>query len=353
MPDKVRFALIGCGAIAAKHVTAIRRIPEADIVGAYDVAPETAAAFSSRYEIPAFASIEDLVGQVSPTIFDILTPSGRHADTVLDLMRYGRHFVVEKPLALRLDQVDRILEECERRQLKIFVVNQNRFNPPLQRLREAVERGRFGRIVLATARVRWRRDQSYYDEKPWRGTWHEDGGVLTNQASHHIDALLWINGEVESVFAKTATRMARIEAEDTGTVILQFCNGSLGLIEATTATRPRDLEGSLSLLGERGAVEIGGFFMNELKVWQFSEPDPMDEQVWATSAKVPEMPAWNHTEFFRDVVRSLERGTRALIDGLEGRRSVELLSAIYESVERREEISLRYRPRLCRLGLPK
>jgi predicted dehydrogenase len=348
--SRIRFALIGCGAISDKHVKALNRIPEAEIVGAYDLNPKTAAAFQAKTGVPSFTELETLIRNTDPHVLDVLTPSGSHAETVMNLIRFNRHFVVEKPLALRLDHIDTILENCDKRGLKIFVVKQNRFNPPVQQLRRALEAGRFGKLVMGTVRVRWCRPQSYYDEKRWRGTWAYDGGVLTNQASHHIDLLMWMMGEVDSVMARTATRLANIEAEDTGVAILRFRNGALGVVEATTATRPKDLEGSISILGEKGAVEIGGFFMNELKTWNFAEPDPADKEVWEKYAHVPAEPAWNHAEFLKDVVSSLRSGRKGLVDGLEGRKSVELINAIYESAETGREVALRFTPKMCRLG---
>lgn len=349
-PRKVRFALIGCGAIAQKHVTALRRLPDAEIVGAYDLNHTAALQFGEKHGVPAFASVEQLVQAAEPDFFNILTPSGCHAQNVLDLVRFNRHFVVEKPLALQLGEADRILHECATRELRVYVVKQNRLNPPVYQLKRALDAGRFGKLVMGTVRVRWMRDQKYYDQSRWRGTWAFDGGVLTNQASHHIDALLWLMGDVDTVQAKIATRLVDIEAEDTGAALLGFANGALGIIEATTATRPRDLEGSLSVLGEKGSVEIGGFFMNELKTWNFAEPHPMDDEVRTLHRTVPTEPAWNHTEFFRDVLASFRSGKRALVDGLEGRKSIELITAIYESAERGEEVSLRFRPKVCRLG---
>lgn len=348
--ETIRFALIGCGSIAAKHALAIGRLENARLVGGYDVEAGVANAFSSKHGVPVFESIEEMVGKTDPHVLCVLTPSGLHGENVLEAIRFNRHFVVEKPLALRLDQIDRILEECDKRQLKLFVVQQNRFNPPIRKLKEAMDGGRFGKLVIGTVRVRWKRDQSYYDQRPWRGTWSNDGGVLTNQASHHIDMLIWMMGEVESVIAKTSTRLVNIEAEDTGVAVLKFRNGALGIVEATTAARPRDLEGSISVLGERGTVEVGGFFMNELKIWEFTDSHPMDEEVRREYGKVPNEQAWNHTEFFRDVVSSLLNGTKGLIDGIEGRKSVELINAIYESAETGKEVFLRFSPKKCRLG---
>jgi UDP-N-acetyl-2-amino-2-deoxyglucuronate dehydrogenase len=348
--ERISFGLIGCGAIAAKHALAIGRLDNGLLVGAYDADPGAAQTFSNKHAVPVFGSVEEMVEKTEPDVLCVLTPSGLHGENILDAIRFNRHFVVEKPLALRMDQIDRILEECDKRQLRLFVVKQNRFNPPIRILKEAIDAGRFGKLVMGTVRVRWRRDQSYYDQKPWRGTWAQDGGVLTNQASHHIDMLIWMMGEVESVVAKTATRLVNIEAEDTGLAILKFRNGALGLVEATTAARPKDLEGSISVLGEKGTVEVGGFFMNELKVWEFGEEDPMDRDVWQKYGNVPNEPAWNHTEFFKDVIWSLLSRTRGLIDGIEGRKSVELINAIYESVETGREVSLRFAPNKCRLG---
>lgn len=351
MPQKVRFAFIGCGAIANKHVVALKRLKETEIVGVYDINYNVASAFGGKYSIEAFKSIEELAEKAQPDVFNILTPSGLHGENILNLMHYNKHFVVEKPLALRLDEIDRILEESNQRKIKLFVVQQNRFNPPIQKLKEAIDKGRFGKLVLGAIRVRRCRNQSYYDEQPWRGTWAFDGGVITNQASHHIDMLIWMMGEVESIMAKTATRLVRIEAEDTGAAILKFKNGALGIIEATTATRPKDLEGSISILGEKGAVEIGGFFMNELKTWNFSEKDEMDSDIWGKFAKVPEEPGWNHTEFFKDVIYSLKSDIKGIIDGFEGRKSVEAINALYESAETGREVLMRFNPRGYRLGV--
>ena len=349
---KIKFALIGCGAIAHKHMIALNRIDEAEVVGVYDINDTAVEIFAKKYSIPAFHGVEEMIETTNPNVLNILTPSGCHADNILDLIKYNKHFVVEKPLALRLDQIDEILHKCENK-LKIFVVQQNRFNSPIQQLKRALDMGRFGKLVLGTVRVRWCRDQGYYDQKDWRGTWANDGGVLTNQASHHIDMLIWMMGEVESVMAKTATRLVDIETEDTGVAILKFKNGALGVIEATTATRPKDLEGSISILGENGSVEISGFFMNELKTWDFKESIEADDVIRKEYAKVPNEKAWNHTEYLRDVVHSIKNNKKGLVDGLEGRKSVELINAIYESVETGGKVHLRFSPKKCKLGVIK
>jgi UDP-N-acetyl-2-amino-2-deoxyglucuronate dehydrogenase len=346
----VKFALIGCGTIAKKHAIALGRLENAEMVGAYDIDKSATERLQKEHAIRAFSNIEQMIEETSPDVLNILTPSGDHGKRVLELMKYGKHFVVEKPLALRLDDIDKILEEASKRNISIFVVKQNRFNPPIRKLKDAIDKERFGKLVLGTVRVRWNRGQSYYDGKPWRGTWADDGGVLTNQASHHIDMLGWLMGDVESVMAKTATQLVNIEAEDTGIALVKFKGGALGVIEATTATRPKDLEGSISILGEKGAVEVGGFFMNELRTWNFAEQHEMDTEVRSAHSRVPADYAWSHTEFFKDVIESLQANRRGLIDGIEGRKSVELVNALYESAETGQEVFLRYIQKASRLG---
>ncbi|MGB0383228.1 MAG: Gfo/Idh/MocA family protein [Ardenticatenaceae bacterium] len=348
---KIRFALVGCGAITKKHFVSIQRLDEAEIVAVCDLNPTAARRVGEEYNLPFYTDCSEMAEKEEFDIISILTPSGTHARLILELVKYGRHFLVEKPLALRIEDADRVIRACDAHGSKLFVVQQNRYNLPIRKLKQALVAGRFGKLVMGTVRVRWARRQSYYDAKSWRGTWAQDGGVLTNQASHHIDMLLWLLGDVESVMAMSATRLVDIEAEDTGVAILRFSNGALGIIEATTATRPTDLEGSISVLGEKGAVEIGGFYMNELKTWQFEETQPEDERVFNESGKNPELWAWNHTEYLKGVIESLQQGTRGLVDGLEGRKSLELINAIYESVETGQTVSLRFRPRFCRLGL--
>jgi predicted dehydrogenase len=219
------------------------------------------------------------------------------------------------------------------------------------KLRQALEAGRFGKLVLGTVRVRWCRDQAYYNQDKWRGTWALDGGVLANQASHHVDLLEWMMGEVEGVYAMSATALVKIETEDTAVVCVRFRNGALGVIEATTAARPKDLEGSISILGEKGAVEIGGFAVNQMKTWNFTKPEPGDAEVMAKySVNPPDVYGFGHKTYYEHVVECIRGNKRQLVDGLEGRKSLELISAIYEAIETRREVFLRFKPRKCRLG---
>lgn len=349
----IKFALVGCGRIAKRHSELLgnQQIANAGLAAVCDVVETKARAIGEQFGVPWFTDMHEMAREVDIDAFVVLTESGNHARNVIDLAPYGRHIVVEKPMALSLADADRMIAACDEAGVKLFVVKQNRFNVPVVKLREALEAGRFGKLVMGTVRVRWCRPQSYYDQDPWRGTWALDGGVLTNQASHHVDLLEWMMGDVESVYAKTTTALADIEAEDTAVVILKFASGALGVIEATTAVRPRDLEGSISVLGEKGSVEIGGFAVNQMKVWNFIEPVEDDENVMGKySVNPPNVYGFGHQAYYEHVVGCILHGREHLVDGLVGRRSLELINAIYESVERGSEVQLRFQPKLCRLG---
>jgi UDP-N-acetyl-2-amino-2-deoxyglucuronate dehydrogenase len=352
--SKVRFGLVGCGNIARKHAHALTHyLDEAEIGAFVDLDVARARRFSAEYGAPAFATIEDMMRELGDSldVFSVLTPSGSHCANVLDLVGYGRPIVVEKPMALKLEDADRMIEACDEHGVKLFVVHQNRYNLPIAKAMEAMEQGRFGKLVLGTVRLRWTRDQAYYDSASWRGTWAHDGGVFMNQAAHHIDMLTWFMGNVETVRSLASTRLVNIECEDTGVAIIRFNSGALGVLEATTATRPKDLEGSISILGEKGSVVIGGFFMNELLTWQFVDKQPIDDVVFQQYARNPPDNAYNHGEYLRDVIASVQTKKAALVDGLEGRRSLELITALYESIETNTDVQLRFRPKKCRLGI--
>jgi predicted dehydrogenase len=350
----LKFALIGCGRIAKRHAELLgtSQIKGASLAAVCDIVEARARRLGKTYEVPAYTDLCDLARREAVDVFVVLTPSGYHAQNVCALAEYRQHIVVEKPMALTLEDADAMIRACDRNGVKLFVVKQNRFNVPVLKLREALEAGRFGKLVLGTVRVRWCRTQAYYDQDEWRGTWALDGGVLSNQASHHIDLLEWMMGPVESVFAKAATALSRIEAEDTAVVVLRFRNGALGVIEATTATRPTDLEGSISILGEGGSVEIGGFAVNEMKTWRFTEPMVGDDEVMKRySINPPNVYGFGHQAYYEHLVRCLVEDQPHLVDGLEGRKSLELISAIYESIETGNEIQLRFHPKRCRLGM--
>lgn len=350
----LKFALVGCGRIAKRHseLLGLGQIKNAKLTAVCDIVPDKAERLGQEFGVPYFADMHEMMHKIDVDVVVVLTESGNHAKHVLELASYGKHIVVEKPMALTLEDADEMISACDRAGVKLFIVKQNRFNVPVIKLHEAREAGRFGKLVMGTVRVRWCRPQSYYDQDPWRGTWALDGGVLTNQASHHVDLLEWMMGEVDSVFAMSATALANIEAEDTAVVTLRFKNGALGIIEATTAVRPKDLEGSISVLGEKGTVEIGGFAVNKMKVWDFVEPQAGDEDVMEKySVNPPNVYGFGHQAYYDHVVDCIINNKQHLVDGLQGRKSLELINAIYESVETGKEVHLRFRPKLCRLGI--
>lgn len=350
----LNFALVGCGRIAKRHseLLGLGQIRNARLVAVCDLVREKAEKMAATFSVPHFTDMHEMMRTANIDVVVVLTESGRHAEQVVALAPYGKHIVVEKPMALTLDDADAMIRACDEHRAKLFVVKQNRFNVPVVKLREAIEAGRFGKLVLGTVRVRWCRHQAYYDQDAWRGTWALDGGVLSNQASHHVDLLEWMMGDVASVFAMSTTALADIEAEDTAIVTLRFKNGALGIVEATTAARPTDLEGSISVLGEGGTVEIGGFAVNEMKVWKFGRPQTDDDKVLEQySVNPPNVYGFGHQAYYEHVVDCILNDTRQLVDGLEGRKSLELINAIYESVETGKEVHLRFRPKYCRLGV--
>ena len=347
----MKFALLGCGSVANKHAHALNLIPEADLVAVCDISAEAARAFGEKNQVAYFDSPHAMMQKTKPDVVSILTPSGCHFKDIMELVRYKCNFLVEKPLTLRLDEADDAIIACHQAGNQLCVVKQNRCNKPIVKLKEAIDKGRFGKMVMGTIRLRWSRDQTYYDSKDWRGTWAYDGGVLTNQASHHLDMLCWLMGRIDSVQANIATRLADIEVEDTAGAVISFQNGALGIIEATTATRPKDMEGSISIMGEKGIVEIGGFFMNKLKTWEFEDQEPEDETIFTDWGENPSEWAWNHTEYIKTVIKSLVNRAAVPVDGLEARRSLELIHAMYESSETGKRVRLRFMPEHCRLGI--
>lgn len=349
----LKFCLVGCGRIAKRHSELLGEgvIDGAVLAGVCDVEPEKARRIGEKFAVPWFTDMHEMMRAVRPDVVSILTESGYHAQHAIALAPYGAQIMVEKPMALTLADADAMIEACDKAGVRLFVVKQNRFNVPVVKLREALDAGRFGKLVLGTVRVRWCRPQSYYDQDSWRGTWALDGGILTNQASHHVDLLEWMMGDVVKVSAMSATRLVRMEAEDTAAVILTFANGALGIIEATGGARPNDLEGSLSILGEGGAVVIGGFAVNRLETWRFGEALPDDERVIQDySVNPPNVYGFGHQAYYEHVVDVVTNGGPQLVDGMQGRRSLELISAIYESIETGREVHLRFQPKMARLG---
>jgi UDP-N-acetyl-2-amino-2-deoxyglucuronate dehydrogenase len=350
----IDFALIGCGRIGRRHAELLHggSVNGARLVGVCDSDEHRVKTFSDRFKCPGFLTIHDLITQTRPTAVIVCTPSGNHAQHTIESSQHGVHVVVEKPMALALDDADQMILACAEARVKLFVVKQNRFNLPILKLRELIDSGRMGRLTLGTVRVRWCRTDDYYQQDPWRGTWTHDGGVLANQASHHIDALEWMMGSVDSVYAIAQTALASVEVEDTALALLRFRSGALGVIEATTAARPNDIEGSLSVLGEYGTVEVAGKSLNRIRTWQLAGEDSVDSLALESfSENPPDIYGFGHLRYLEHVVDCVVNDSQQLVDGFEGRKSLELINAIYESIETSKEVSLRFVPKHSRLGV--
>ena len=341
MSDNLRVALVGCGRISKNHFDAIDRVEGLDLVGVADVVAERGRAAGATYGVPAFGSLESMLDDVECDIVTVATPSGLHPIHGIEAARAGKHVVSEKPMAISLDGADSLIAACAGNGVKLFVVKQNRLNPAIQLLKFAVEKGRFGRIHSANCTVRWARPQEYYDQAPWRGTWAMDGGAFMNQASHYVDLIQWLGGPVESVVAMTATQERRIEAEDSGAAVLRFRNGAIGVLDVTMLTYPKNLEGSLTILGDRGSVKIGGTAVNRVETWLFEDYDDDDKLIEAATTTPPSVYGFGHEGYYRNVVRVLRGDAAPDTDGAEGRKSLEIILAIYESARTGKTVPVR------------
>ena len=333
----LKVALVGCGRIAKRHAEILSSgaVQTMCLVAVCDVKSDRVSHFQNAYAAEGFSDMHEMMSSIEVDIVVVTTPSGLHAEHVLALSIYKKHIVVEKPMALTVSDADKMIEACASAGVNLFVVKQNRFNVPVLKLKDTFVSGRFGKVVCGSVRVRWCRTQDYYDLDEWRGTWAQDGGVIANQAIHHIDLLMWLLGEVNSVYALTSTALVDIEVEDTAVICLRFASGALGVLELTTAARPTDLEGSLSILGENGVVEIGGFAVNQIKTWNFNSEKEHDEKLLEQySTNPPDVYGFGHSAFYQHVSDALYGiPQREIIDGIEGRKSLELISAIYQSAE--------------------
>lgn len=343
MKKNYKFGLIGCGRIGLRHAEILHSgaVVNAELVAICDKNLAKLDKFKTQFDVAGFASISQMLTQCELDFVVICTESGYHEENVIECAQFGIDIIVEKPMALTLSGAKKMIIECDKNNSELFVVKQNRFNLPIVIAKMALDQGKFGKLNLGTVRVRWSRNQTYYDQDTWRGTWSLDGGVFANQASHHIDILQYFMGEVKSVFAYGSTRLVDIEAEDTAVAILKFKSGALGIIEATTATRPKDLEGSLSLLGERGSVVIGGFALNKIKTWEFDESaSSISEDLDQYSENPPDVYGFGHLKYYENLVNFKNGNSGQLVMGRDGLRTVEITSALYRSMETRSEILL-------------
>lgn len=329
---KINIAVAGCGRIAQNHLQAIKHHAGAfNLVGVCDVLPLAAKEAANAFNISPFFSLESMLQTIQPDIVSLCTPSGLHAEQAIQVAMAGCHVITEKPMATRWQDGLKMINACDQAGVRLFVVKQNRYNHTLQLLKQAIEQERFGKIYLAHVNVFWTRPQAYYDQASWRGTYEMDGGAFMNQASHYIDLLQWLLGPVESVQAMMGTLARRIEAEDTGVMNMRWRNGALGSASVTMLTYPRNMEGSITILGEKGSVRIGGVALNEVTHWEFAERLSIDDTIRASNYETASVYGFGHTAYYDNVIQVLRDGVEPAVDGREGLKSLALLIAAYRS----------------------
>ncbi|WP_142412984.1 Gfo/Idh/MocA family protein [Hathewaya massiliensis] len=339
----LKFAIIGCGRISYKHVEAIvSNKEEAVLVSVCDVVEEKAIEkknqyieeMGKEYEVSVYTDYKEMLQKEDIDVICIATESGYHPDIAIYCMEHKKHVIVEKPMALSIEDADRMIACSKENGVKLCVSHQNRFNKPIQQLRTAVEKNRFGRVINGTARILWNRNMGYYTQAPWRGTWELDGGTLMNQCIHNIDLLQWMmGGEIDTVYAQCDTFLRDIEAEDFGAIIIRFKNGAIGIIEGSACVYPKNLEETLSIFGESGTVCIGGLAVNKIETWRFKDETEGEEaSILAAQEGDPDtVYGFGHNPLFKDMIDSIKENKEPLVSGEEGKKGMAIILAAYKS----------------------
>lgn len=336
---KLNFGIIGCGRISFKHVDGlIDNKDSANLVATCDVVIEKAKEKRDEYLnklnektfINVYSDYKDMIFNEDLDVVTIATESGYHAEIAIYCMSKGINVIIEKPMALSIEDTDKMIKVAKENNVKISVCHQNRFNPAIQKLRKAIEKDGFGKLVNGTARILWNRNNGYYEQATWRGTWELDGGTLMNQCIHNIDLLQWmLGGEIDTVYSQSDTFLRNIEAEDFGAIIIRFKNGAIGIVEGTACVYPKNLEETLSIFGEKGTVCIGGLAVNKIENWIFEDEklnneDLEDQEIECVYGK-------GHSPLFKDVIESINYDREPYINGEEGKKAVAIILAAYKS----------------------
>ena len=336
---KLRFALIGCGRISYKHIEALlNNKDEAELAAVCDIDIRKAEKRVMEYlqsvpDAPAvYADYKNMLEREDIDVAAILTESGYHPEISLYCMNAG-NVIVEKPMALSTKDADKMIAAAAANNVKLSVCHQNRFNKAVKQLREAVDKGRFGRLINGTARILWTRDMDYYTQAQWRGTWGLDGGTLMNQCIHNIDLLQWMmGGEADTVYAQTGNFLRDIEAEDFGAIIIRFKNGAIGIVEGTACVYPKNLEETLSIFGEKGTVCIGGLAVNKIEAWRFADNLDSEEEILKQQEGDPDnVYGFGHISLYKDMIDAIRNNSEPLISGGEGRKGMQIILAAYKS----------------------
>jgi len=338
---KIRVALAGCGRISKNHFAAINQHADSlELVALCDTDPHILQEHQNLFNVPGYNRLESMLKAEKIDLIALCTPSGLHPIETVLAARYGVNVMTEKPMATRWHDGVNMVKACDEAGVRLFVVKQNRRNATLQLLKSAVEKERFGRIYMVNINVFWSRPQEYYDSAKWRGTWEFDGGAFMNQASHYVDLLDWLIGPVESLQAYTSTLARNIEVEDTGVVSFKWRSGTLGSMNVTMLTYPKNLEGSITIIGEKGTVRVGGLAVNEIQHWEFKESDPDDDKVKDATYQTTSVYGYGHPLYYQNIIDVFQGKADPETDGREGLRSLEILIATYISSRDGKRVSL-------------
>ncbi len=336
----MNFAIVGCGFIAKKHAKAIKETNDANLIAVSDKIPEAMEFYIKEYGVTPYTEIEEMLKDERIDIVCVCTPSGLHAPLAVKIANAGKHIILEKPIAMTLEDTDRIITECKNNNVKLSVVHPNRFRPVVQELRQILDGDLLGKISHANATVNWNRNQDYYDQAPWRGTKEHDGGVLMNQAIHNLDLLLWFMGKPEQIYSMEATRLRNIEAEDVSMGLIRFESGALATVEASTTVYPKNFEESITIFGEKGTVKIGG--TNALYFEHIQIKDLQEEKINIIKEKI-KLDPWGtpgHQWIINDMVEAVKMNRKPAVTGEDGRRALELVLSFYKSAEENQPIQL-------------
>ncbi len=334
----MRYALIGCGRIATNHVKAVIN-NNLELTAVCDVIPEQMEKLLEKHDLNEDNSIKryidyrQMIVENEIDLIGIATESGCHAEIALYCIEHGINLIIEKPIAMSIQDADEIIKRSEEKGVKVSACHQNRFNVAVQEMRKAVEAGRFGKLSHGSIHVRWNRNEGYYTQAPWRGKWASDGGALMNQCIHGIDLLRWMMGnEVEEVYGVTRQQFHHyLEAEDLGMAVIKFKNGAVATVEGTTNVYPQNLEETLYLFGEKGTVKIGGKSTNNIDVWDFSDETEEDQGNKGLEEQTSNVYGNGHTSLYADVIDAIEKDRAPYVDAYAGRNALEMVLAIYKS----------------------
>jgi len=342
----MNYALIGCGRISPNHlVAAIEN--KLNIVALCDIVPDMINEKFEKFKLPSaikkYTDYKKMLQEESIDLIAIATESGNHAEIALYCIEKGINLIIEKPIALSLEDADAIIKASEEKGVKVCACHQNRFNKSIQKIREAVEENRFGKLLYGTAHIRWNRGKEYYEQAPWRGTWEQDGGALMNQCIHNIDLLRWMMGDevLEVVGFTDNLSHPYIDAEDLGIALVKFGNGSYGIIEGTTNIYPKNLEETLYIFGEKGTVKVGGKSVNIIEEWMFSDGlDNPEEVKKIYHENPPNVYGFGHNPLYTDVIDAIKNNRKPYVDAYAGRGALELILAIYKSAAEGKVVKL-------------